>query len=143
MIMKLKMNVKRIVGVFALVLMLCCMGTTMVHAETSNFTLTVTRTGYGEDDISKKTNKAGGDAYENCFYAKPTYFNRKGRIMLQSVKKEDKSVCSDWVTASEANVRVYAYYRKKAAANCYYYMQGAYSSSSNNYSLTVAGKYTP
>lgn len=135
-------KLRSLVGVFAVVLMLCCVGTT-THAETREFTLTVTKSGYDQDAKSRRTLKAGGDKYENCFYVTPTSFSRTGKILLRSVRYDDTSVRTEWVTASKKNVTVHAYYMKTAKANKDYYLQGAYSSSSNNYSLTVEGRYTP
>lgn len=118
------------------------MGTT-AYAATNPFNISVTRTGYLEDNISKRTKKAGGTKFDNYFYATPTSFSPNGSIHLKSVKLTDNSLHTDWVTARKNYVTVAAKYNRRATAEVNYFMKGAYNSSANGYSLNVVGRYTP
>lgn len=141
--MRRKKHFAGIIGACMLVFMLCCLEMT-AYAATSSFSLTVTRTGYDQDAKSKKTLKAGGALYENKFYATAQTFNRTGRMQVRSVQYKNKVLCTDWNTFdSSGTKKVRDYYNSIAKDGKYYYLQGAYSSSSNNYSLTVTGRYTP
>ncbi len=141
--MRRKKHFAGIIGACMLVFMLCCLEMT-AYAATSSFSLTVTRTGYDQDAKSKRTKKAGGASYDNFFVATPQSFNRNGRMQVRSLRLYMESVHTDWkVFDSKAPKSVKGYYNSKAKDGKYYFLQGAYSSASNNYSLTVTGRYTP
>lgn len=139
----IKNKIGKWIGMCALALsVLCCTGT-IAYADTTKFDITVTKTGYLGDNVSKRINKAGGAKYENCFYATPTSFSPAGSIHLKSVQVLDSSLETGWVIARKKNVTVSAKYKGKAPANVNYYMKGAYNGSDNGYSLNVVGRYTP
>ena len=58
----------------------------LAHAETKEFTLTVNSTGYQQDNLSKRTLKAGGSDYEKKCYVRATSFDGTGTVYVQSIK---------------------------------------------------------
>ena len=65
-----------------------------VKAETMSFVVTVNKKGVGEDNVSKKTQKAGGSRYENRFYVTVTKFEIKNTINLYSRQVTDINMTS-------------------------------------------------
>ncbi len=49
----------------------------LAHAETTDFTLTVNNFGYQQDNLSKRTLKAGGTDYGNKCYVRATNFVKR------------------------------------------------------------------
>jgi hypothetical protein len=141
-------SVKKITGILAAAtLMVGSFGFTMpVHAATTDFTLTVNNTGYNQDNLSKRTKKDGGTAYENKAYVRANSFSGIGTIYVKSVKLEDTSIYTGEIALRSANsvgVLKSATYNKYAQSGKYYYLQGKFGASSTGNSLTVVGRYTP
>lgn len=141
-------SVKRMTGILAAVtLMVGSVGFTMpVHAATTDFTLTVNNTGYNQDNLSKRTVKAGGSDYENKAYVRANSFSGTGTIYVKSIKLEDTSIYTGEIalgSASSVGVLKNASYNKYAQSGKYYYLQGRFGASATGNSLTVVGRYTP
>lgn len=131
----------------ALTIMVSGLGAVMpVYAATSDFTLTVNSTGYNQDNISKRTIKAGGSDYENKAYVRANSFSGTGTIYVKSVKLEDDSIYTNEIalgSASSVGVLKSESYNKYAASGEYYFLQGRFGGSATGNSLTVVGRYTP
>ena len=119
----------------------------LAHAETKDFTLTVNNTGYQQDNLSKRTLKAGGSAYENKCYVRATSFHGTGTVYVQSIKLNDTGIHSKEEialgSASSVNVRKDKEYNKYAPSGEYYYLQGRFGASASGDTLKVVGRYTP
>lgn len=142
--MKITNNLKKLVCTMALAVFVIGTGV-VAYAETSAFTLTVNNTGYNQDNISKRTLKAGGSAYENICYVRATGFNGTGTVYVKSVKLNDSSIRSSEIalgSASSVNVLKNATYNQYAPSGEYYFLQGRFGASTGS-SITVVGNYTP
>ncbi|MDE7322428.1 MAG: hypothetical protein K2N73_06785 [Lachnospiraceae bacterium] len=119
----------------------------LAHAETKEFTLTVNSSGYQQDNLSKRTLKAGGSDYENRWYVRATGFVGTGTVYVQSIKLNDTSVHSNKEialgSASSVGVRKDEAYNKYAPSGEYYYLQGRFGASASGDTLNVVGRYTP
>lgn len=123
----------------------CMLGTTLVaHADTSNFTLTVTRNGTNEDNMSKRTLKDGGSSYENKFYCTSTsYAGTTGTISVKSVKLYDTDVESNSINFGTAALKsANANYKSYARSGDYYYLKGRFVASTGS-TVKMLGRYTP
>lgn len=134
-------NIKKIICSLVLGTSLLGIGTT-AYADTTNFTLTLTRSGANEDNISKRTIKAGGSSWENRFYVTPTYYSNVGSIYARSFKLYEEGVNSETVILDQRGTYSDKY-KSYARPNAYYFLRGSYRSSSNNNSINVQGRYTP
>lgn len=140
--------IKKLTGILAATtLMVGSLGFAMpVHAATSEFTLTVNNTGYNQDNLSKRTVKAGGTNYENKAYVRANSFSGTGTIYVKSVKLEDTSIHTDEIalgSSSSVGELRKSSYNKYAQSGKYYYLQGRFGASATGNSLTVVGRYTP
>ncbi|GFI23863.1 hypothetical protein IMSAGC011_02653 [Lachnospiraceae bacterium] len=119
----------------------------LAHAQTTDFTLTVNSSGYQQDNLSKRTLKAGGTDYENKCYVRATNFVGTGTVYVQSIKLTDTSIHSESEialgSASSVNVRKDKAYNKYAPSGEYYYLQGRFGASASGNTLNVVGRYTP
>lgn len=61
--------------VFLCVIALVIATGTMVHAETVSFYITITGTGYNQDNVSKRAEKTGG---EDLWFINPSHFSQAG-----------------------------------------------------------------
>ena len=135
---------KKMLMTMMAVIMLCCTCATVSHADTTYFTLTLTETGKNQDSMSKKTNKAGGSAYERKSYVTATFFSNPGKVLVKSKKYNTPSVCTGFMTLTDSDRRtVSSAYNQYPEQNKYYYLQGEYRNSVCNGKITVKGRYTP
>ena len=145
---KVKGTLKKHAVALAMVLTL---GGTMVStvptfANTSKFHVTVNKDNNDKDPISKRTNKSGGDKFENKFYATATGFSTDGSITAQSIELDQKKIKSYKLTLSSKTVgkKQKASYKTTAKADKYYYMKADYVQSSLGAgAISVEGRYTP
>jgi len=116
------------------VLATCCVfsiSMTTVLAATIPFDINTTG-----DTLSRKEKKSDGEQY---FYAKATYFSKRGTLNCISIRWDKTNVYSNNIPLSTTGSLKKAKYRSYAVANKYYYMSG--TSSIQN--MRVKGKYCP
>lgn len=139
------MNSKKKVFICILTLCICIFGTSLVsYAATSEFTLTVTRSGSNEDNMSKRTLKAGGDRWENYFYVTSTsYAGTTGTIKVKSIKLYDTTLESEPIRFGTAKLKTdKERYKRYAPSGEYYYLKGEFVASTGNV-VKMLGRYTP
>ena len=132
--------------------MICTLSATTIipaYAGTSNYDMTVTKTGSSSDDNkSLRTSKDGGANYEAKFYVRPTYFScsaGKGKMRVHSMQWGfPNNIISNELVLSKNNLNTTksANYTYKVPAKEYYYLITGYYSGSVN-SVRSKGKYTP
>lgn len=145
MMKALKMKKVLVTGLCLCMMTLFSMGA-VVRADTTQFTLTVNSTGYQQDNLSKRTLKAGGAAYENKCYVRPTSYTGTGTVYVQSIKLDNINIHSKneigLGSASVGNLRSEVY-NTYAPSGSYYYLQGRFGASATGNTLGVMGNYTP
>lgn len=142
--MRMSKKVKKVVCSLALVG--CLLGKSAIaYADTTYFTLTVTRSGANQDNLSKRTRKAGGSAYENKFYVTPTGYAGSGIITVESIQLHNSSVFSYPIPIkTDASSRTHSEsYRTYATPGKYYYLEGIFGHSNPSSTLNLRGRYTP
>lgn len=120
-----------------------------VYAGTSNYDMTVSKSGSSSDDNkSLRTSKDGGSNYEAKYYVRPTYFScvaSKGKMRVHSIRYDypNNSVSNELVI-SKANLDTVksALYSYRVPYNEYYFLIAGYYSGTVN-SIRSKGKYTP
>lgn len=147
--MKRAMQIKKMAGIFILALVVCGVGFTgtIVRAETKDFTLTLTKSGVGNDALSQKTIKAGGKSYENKYYVRTTSMQGVGIIYVKSIKYSNNNIKSkqDLSLNSKTSIGITksCEYNKYAPAGDSYYLQGRYAQNSSSSKIKAVGRYTP
>lgn len=143
--MILNTRVKKIICCALVVV--CLVGTGVItNAETSSFTLTITRSGRDNDILSKRTVKSGGDRYENKCYVTLKSFTGKGLVRVKSIQLKWEAICSYYITftnKSKINGTKKGSYFDPAHENMYYYLKGVYGTGSPSATLKLTGRYTP
>ncbi|MGF0032343.1 hypothetical protein ACQRBN_05190 [Bariatricus sp. SGI.154] len=118
-------------------------GLMTTHAQTTDYYFNLT---VNTSDISKRTVKAGGSAYETIFYVTPTYFNRNIRYHAASFYLDTHSQYGVDITLTKAqtNQTVTGRYYITPPSNKYYYLYGTYdAAATSGSSLYVEGRFTP
>lgn len=96
--------------------------------------------------MSKRTLKAGGSAYENICYVRPTSYTGIGTVYVQSIKLDNTNIHSKKEirlgSASVGSLRTEEY-NTHAPSGSYYYLQGRFGASATGNTLGVMGNYTP
>lgn len=116
----------------------------VTYASTIDFSLRVTADGSNQDNISRRTVKAGGSRWDNKAYTRATSFPIEGTIWVRSIMRSNHNVFTPDMGMSTGDLGIlqYAEYNATATANKYYYLSGRYGVGNENV-LTVAGRYTP
>lgn len=114
------------------------------YADTSYFTLTLSKSGVNDDNISLRTIKADN---ENAFYLTPTYISEKGPdsvvdVYGESRLLENQSIRSNPTSLNHVGYTQKTYYNCTAPSGKYYYLKGIYGRSISG-RVTVEGRYTP
>lgn len=137
-------NFKRIIAASLLALTVF---TIPVKADTSTFTLTVTKNGQYGDALSKRTLKAGGASFEKKFYVTNETFNGKGTMNVTSINLNNSKIQSYPKSLNSATKGIKdkkgTEYKSYAPANQYYYLKAVYGSGAIEDSLNATGRYTP
>lgn len=117
----------------------------MAYADTIGFTLTVTRSGVGEDNRSRTVRKAGGSSYENIAYVTATTTLGNGFMLAKSVREDNSSVCTDEIKLDRAsqNLTKYEVYNQYAEDGRYYRLRGRFGQSNVSSTINVQGRFTP
>ncbi len=116
-----------------------------MQAATTTFTLTVNDDGVNEDNISKRTEKNGGNGMENRYYVTPTSFEGVGYMGVTSIDLKTKKITSYemvFSTTDPVNYTRYASYKQQAPGDEFYFLK-ARNAGSATYSTNMKGRYTP
>lgn len=140
------LKTKKILATSLCMIMLISTGI-IAHADTTDFTLTVNKSGYQQDNLSKRTEKAGGSNYENKCYVRATGFTGTGTVYVQSIQIDNSAIHSQSEialgSASSVGVLKGMNYNQYAPSGKYYYLQGRFGASASGNTLNVVGRYTP
>lgn len=145
----MKKKIFKKVVTLTLCCVMCVSSIIPTFAGTSNYDLTVSKSGSASDDNkSLRTSKDGGSDYEAKFYVTPSYFScvaSKGKMRVHSLRVDfPNNVISDGLVISKAHIGTpkTALYSYQVAANQYYFLIAGYYSGTVN-SIQSKGKYTP
>lgn len=139
------MEMKKILGIFFLAIVLYSICTTSVMADTTDYYFNL---GGGVTDMTKRTLKAGGSAYEAYYYVRPTYFSRN-----QNYKVQPYRIITETNRRSVGGFSTIHYYNKnelykiKYGSACpsgdYYYLFANFIDGPTAQPIYVEGRYTP
>ena len=124
-------------------------GAVSTYANTTTYNVTCSRDSSKakyDDNISLKTKKDGGNAYESCFYVSPKYFSDSvAKMQLHSVRDEYRDrIISDRLVISKKSVgkKKHASYDYRVASGKFYRLVAGYYTGKAA-SIHSDGRYTP